>query len=75
MTSKSEVPPKSDLPVDSSCKSAPMAKMSLRRSSGSPRHCSGDMYAILPRTVPVVVSLERLVALAMPKSVMSTPPS
>ncbi len=51
------------------------AKMSLRRSSGLPRICSGDMYAFLPLTVPVRVREFAPRALAMPKSSSFTIPS
>ena len=53
----------------------PSEKMSLRRSSGSPRHCSGDMYGTLPLSVPKRVSPKRFDALAMPKSSSFTAPS
>ena len=42
----------------------PSENMSLRRSSGSPRHCSGDMYANLPLSVPAA----RLARCAAPPS-------
>ena len=35
----------------------PSANTSLRRSTGSPLHCSGDMYATLPLSMPACVSL------------------
>ena len=51
------------------------ANTSLRRSSGLPRICSGDMYAFLPLTVPVRVREFAPRALAMPKSSSFTTPS
>ena len=49
--------------------------MSLRRSSGLPRICSGVMYAFLPLTVPVRVREFAPRAFAMPKSSSFTVPS
>ncbi len=53
----------------------PSENTSLRRSSGCPVHCSGDMYATLPLTAPERVSVMRCEALAMPKSTSLTAPS
>ena len=61
--------------VVSSNSTTPSEKMSLRRSTVSPRHCSGDMYPIFPFIVPAVVSWLRVAAFAMPKSVSFTAPS
>ena len=49
--------------------------MSLRRSSGRPRTCSGDMYPNLPLSTPAIVRELRDVAFAMPKSMTLTSPS
>ena len=54
---------------------APSANTSLRRSSGSPRHCSGDMYASLPLMTPTWVRTSRSLHLAIPKSMSLGTPS
>ena len=53
----------------------PRLNRSLRRSSAPVRHCSGDRYAILPFTVPALVSCSRSAAFATPKSTTLTWPS
>ena len=53
----------------------PSEKMSLRRSSDEPFACSGDMYEILPLSVPVRVRTELVAAFATPKSTSFTAPS
>jgi len=47
----------------------PTANTSLRRSMGSPRTCSGDMYPAVPRTRPAPVTSARVGALAASSSV------
>ena len=47
--------------------------MSVRRSTFSPRACSGDMYAVFPLRTPG--SSLKSVAAAMPKSATFTAPS
>ncbi len=42
-------------PDSSSYATTPNEKMSVRWSTGSPRTCSGDMYATVPRTCPAPV--------------------
>ena len=49
--------------------------MSVRRSTGFPNACSGAMYRSLPFSDLVVVSLARVRALAMPKSITFTCPA
>ena len=63
------------LPVAASQSITPTEKMSARRSTRSPRPCSGAMYETLPLSTPVRVSDEELSALAMPKSTTLTWPS
>ena len=48
-------PPKAGFPVAISKSTTPNEKRSLRRSSNSPRACSGDMYATVPRVDPGLV--------------------
>jgi hypothetical protein len=72
-TATSLSPSKRREPVRSSQRVMPRAKRSVRESTGSPRACSGAMYANLPFSIPAV--LARLLALAMPKSVSFTAPS
>ena len=43
------------LPVSISNSTQPKAQMSVRRSSGRPRACSGDIYAAVPRIIPAAV--------------------
>ena len=43
-------------PVTISYSTTPSEKMSVRASSGSPRTCSGDMYATVPMTIPGCVA-------------------
>ena len=49
--------------------------MSLRRSTGLARHCSGDMYANFPFSVPSCVRVRWNAHFAMPKSDTFTAPS
>ena len=65
----------SRIPVVSSQRIVPSAKMSLRRSSDFPRHCSGDEYPSRPLNVPNTVLLMLLADFAMPKSISLTLPS
>ena len=65
----------SRLPVAASHSITPTEKMSARRSTRSPRACSGAMYATLPLSTPVRVSDDEFSALAMPKSTTFTRPS
>ena len=53
----------------------PSANTSLRRSTGRARHCSGDMYANLPFSVPSCVRVRWYAHFAMPKSETLTAPS
>jgi hypothetical protein len=53
----------------------PSEKMSLRRSSGAPLACSGDMYEILPLSAPVRVLIVLAAVLATPKSSSLVAPS
>ena len=48
-------PPNGVRPVAISKNRTPSENRSLRESTSSPRACSGDMYFIVPRTVPVAV--------------------
>ena len=57
----------------SSNSTMPAANTSLRQSTGSPRACSGDMYAYLPLMTPSSSSTSR--ARAIPKSTIFTLPS
>ena len=43
------------LPASISYSTAPKEKISLRRSTGRPTACSGDMYAAVPRIMPARV--------------------
>ncbi len=65
--------PKSERAQVSSHSTIPVAKMSLRGSTGAPAACSGDMYANLPLTTPSSSCTWR--ARAMPKSTSFTIPS
>ena len=76
-------------PVIISYTTAPNAHTSVRRSTGRPRACSGDMYAAVPRMTPIRVAAVARVgdasgspdagpassALARPKSSTLTVPS
>jgi hypothetical protein len=44
-------------PANPSTARTPIEKMLLRPPTGSPRSCSGDMYAIVPITVPAAVAV------------------
>ena len=68
---------KSRLPVISSHAHHAEREQSVRRSSGLPRACSGDMYGILPLSAPALVCARDAAAcaLAMPKSASLTTPS
>ena len=48
-------PPSNWRPVSISYNTAPNAQMSARRSTGLPRACSGDIYAVVPRIHPARV--------------------
>jgi len=65
----------SRLPVAISHIITPTEKMSARRSTRSPRACSGAMYATLPLMTPSPVSVTRFFALARPKSMIFGCPS
>ena len=54
-TSGVVAPANARLPVSISYSTAPKEKISLRRSTGRPTACSGDMYAAVPRITPVRV--------------------
>src|SRR5215467_15501899 len=49
-------PEKGTVPVDISYSTTPSEKRSERRSSTSPRACSGDMYATVPNELPGLVT-------------------
>ncbi len=61
-------------PASSSHSITPTAKTSARRSTRSPRACSGARYAGLPLIVPSHVTTSESAALAMPKSTTLTAP-
>ena len=48
-------PSNAGLPVSISYSTQPNAHMSVRRSTGLPRACSGLMYAAVPRMTPTAV--------------------
>src|SRR6202162_4968866 len=50
------LPSNARLPVTISYRTAPQAKMSERASASLPSICSGDMYWMVPTTLPAVVS-------------------
>ena len=51
-------PAKSGRPVSNSNSTTPNAHTSVRRSTGRPRICSGDMYPAVPRITPATVPLD-----------------
>ena len=61
--------------VTSSQRQIPRQKMSARRSTSSPRTCSGLMYPNLPLMLPTWVRESLPAAFAMPKSMSFTSPS
>ncbi len=72
---KSLSPTNSRSLVSISYRTMPTEKMSLRRSMGRPRTCSGDMYPNLPLRMPACVFDALPAALAMPKSISLISPS
>jgi hypothetical protein len=60
-TSETSSPSNARVPVSISNSTHPNAHMSLRRSAGLPRACSGLMYAAVPSIIPAPVSITGLV--------------
>ena len=56
-TTAVDAPGNARRPVTISYSTAPREKMSVRESRASPQACSGDMYAIVPITWPLSVSI------------------
>ena len=62
-------------PVAANASTEPRENTSLAGRTGSPRTCSGDMYATVPTTDPAVVSVDAPIARAIPKSMIRGPSS
>jgi hypothetical protein len=74
ITAAAESPLNGGRPVAAKASTLPREKTSLGGPAGSPRSCSGDMYASVPITVPVVVRpVVASTARAMPKSMIRGP--
>ena len=54
--SATDSPSNARRPVSISCSTTPKAQMSARLSAGRPLACSGDMYAAVPRIMPICVA-------------------
>jgi hypothetical protein len=74
MIDTAESPPNGGLPMAANPSTLPSENTSLAGPATSPRICSGDMYATVPTTTPVVViPVVASTARAIPKSMIRGP--